>query len=227
MTDLTIIGGQAATVPTREMVAAIHRVALIMDGEAPHSDAARHLELVIGDALETMGSMSLSSWNDSPTQASNERDRVVRNLASARGLLARYPDLSTRAHQMFSVVQKAGDFLSLMGMFSAAPSKVRSRGDTETYLVLHPGTGLIKIGRTTDIRKRLAALQCGAGQPLAVLGVIPGDVERELHIRFAGLRVHGEWFEDRNGLISAYAKSVGTVPDSVQASEPQAEGVSQ
>lgn len=93
----------------------------------------------------------------------------------------------------------------ILGNKTAVERKTES---TSTYIVRHPVTRLIKIGRTNDVPGRLKALQTGAGAILATLAVIPGDVESNLHKKFAALRRHGEWFEDVGGAISAYAKTM-------------------
>lgn len=223
MSDLTTTrGGQSATVPTREMAALINRLASIMDGEASYEDAAHHLELVIDDAVETMSNMNRASWDESPITAKKDSDRVIQNLVAVRAILTHYPSLAARAHQMHLLVEMARTYLYLMGVFSSMEPKARTRGDIITYLVRHPGTGLIKIGRTRDIRTRLSALECGAGQALTVLGVIDGDVERALHRRFANLREHGEWFSDPDGVISGHALSAGYLPEDLQARVPPA-----
>jgi hypothetical protein len=56
----------------------------------------------------------------------------------------------------------------------------------------------VKIGITTDVSKRIQALETGYGKPLTVLGVIPGasvEDERGLHARFGRHRLLGEWFK--------------------------------
>ncbi len=65
------------------------------------------------------------------------------------------------------------------------------------YFIEAPATGLVKIGKTTDLQKRFAALSTQSPTPLRVLKTIPGysDEERALHERFAKHRRHGEWFE--------------------------------
>lgn len=65
-------------------------------------------------------------------------------------------------------------------------------GSTEGY----PGS-LVKIGVTTDLRKRLQTFQSGSPVRLAVLWAVPGDqsVELWLHREFSVERRHGEWFE--------------------------------
>ncbi len=58
-------------------------------------------------------------------------------------------------------------------------------------------TGEIKIGKSTFPRGRLLSLQTGSAYPLEIVALIPegGDeLEQELHVRFAHLRMAGEWF---------------------------------
>jgi hypothetical protein len=56
----------------------------------------------------------------------------------------------------------------------------------------------IKIGTTTDLRRRAAALNA------TVLARYPGSYSKEarLHARFADLRRHGEWFEPGPELLA-------------------------
>ncbi len=57
----------------------------------------------------------------------------------------------------------------------------------------------IKIGRSNNLKNRIASLQTANPKPLKVLGVKRGaetTVERELHERFSAMRGNGEWFED-------------------------------
>lgn len=88
--------------------------------------------------------------------------------------------------------------------FEAAKSSHKSTA-IKTYFFKNPITGLIKIGRTIDIKTRKQSVQCGAGIDLVVIAVIEGDIENELHKQFADYREHGEWFNDTDGLIEQYA----------------------
>lgn len=78
-----------------------------------------------------------------------------------------------------------------------------------TYFIQHPKTSLIKIGKSVCPESRLLQLEGGAGARLKLLGSIAGDKEKELHEKFAHLRQHGEWFEDRNGAISKLVVFLG------------------
>lgn len=71
------------------------------------------------------------------------------------------------------------------------------------------GAGLIKIGVTTDVDKRIRSLENSSPVLLEFLGCYPGtrSDERALHDRFKHLRRHGEWFDDCAELI-AYIESV-------------------
>ena len=55
----------------------------------------------------------------------------------------------------------------------------------------------VKVGRTGDIKRRLAQLQVGNPLPVTLHGYCARDVERSAHehLEICGVeRVHGEWF---------------------------------
>lgn len=54
----------------------------------------------------------------------------------------------------------------------------------------------VKIGRATDIARRLESLQTGGALPLKLLAVAAGGEteERALHFRYRHTRIRGEWF---------------------------------
>ena len=71
------------------------------------------------------------------------------------------------------------------------------------------GPPRIKIGlAATSVSRRIAELQTGSPVKLELLHKLPVEnplmVEREMHNRFAHLRVHGEWFDDSSGEIAAF-----------------------
>ena len=73
----------------------------------------------------------------------------------------------------------------------------------KTYILSNKATGLLKIGRTSDVKTRISALECGAGARLELLLVIEEDVENKLHKHFNSLRMQGEWFAD-DGRIAKF-----------------------
>lgn len=77
---------------------------------------------------------------------------------------------------------------------SAAAVEPQSR----VYLIgAESGGGLVKIGRSYWVAKRLEDIQRMSPVRLAVLWSTPGDGEMEtrLHRAFAARRSHGEWFD--------------------------------
>lgn len=79
----------------------------------------------------------------------------------------------------------------------------------------------IKIGMGVCIASRIGDLQVGSASRLKCLGYIECfdsmvSTERELHTRFAGLRLRGEWFRDDPELrafIATHAKPWPLHPD--------------
>ena len=63
------------------------------------------------------------------------------------------------------------------------------------YFVRASLTGLVKIGTTTDLKGRIAALETGSG-PLETLATRPGGRREEklLHERHGAAWVFGEWY---------------------------------
>lgn len=66
----------------------------------------------------------------------------------------------------------------------------------ELYFVGNKKGGLVKIGVTRDMNKRITSLECGCGAPLDILSVTRGfgGFETPLHYLFDDLRQMGEWF---------------------------------
>jgi hypothetical protein len=67
------------------------------------------------------------------------------------------------------------------------------------YVLGSPGSNTVKIGRTTNLAKRVAEIQRMSPVPLVALWTHPGghELETRLHRHFAGFRSHGEWFTFR------------------------------
>lgn len=71
------------------------------------------------------------------------------------------------------------------------------RRDEFLYVIGVPGSGIVKIGRTGDVEKRLRTLRNSSPNPIELLwcGRGSGDIEPALHERFRRYRTHGEWFD--------------------------------
>lgn len=71
-----------------------------------------------------------------------------------------------------------------------------------TYILEAEGTGTVKIGKTSDLRQRVATLRNGLPVRLHLVRFIHGqDHEHRLHKMFAEYRLHGEWFQKSDELV--------------------------
>lgn len=52
----------------------------------------------------------------------------------------------------------------------------------------------VKIGITDNLAARLADIQACSPFPLMVIALAGGDLEKDLHAKYAQRRLHGEWF---------------------------------
>jgi hypothetical protein len=85
------------------------------------------------------------------------------------------------------------------------------KAEAEVGLIYFVGFGgRIKIGFTTNLERRLSALQTSCPAPLTIQATIPGTrlEEKRLHKRFAHLKLSGEWFRLSKTIIN-YIASVG------------------
>jgi hypothetical protein len=68
-----------------------------------------------------------------------------------------------------------------------------------TYLIRQGGHGgPFKVGKTTDIKRRMAELQTASPYPLYLVDIMVGDHENFLHGELDYLRLEGEWFDGSN-----------------------------
>jgi hypothetical protein len=65
---------------------------------------------------------------------------------------------------------------------------------TTTYFLKHPGTGLVKMGRSQNVDHRRRDLEMASGCALQVVATLAGDHEKYFHSEFATVRRLGEWF---------------------------------
>lgn len=65
------------------------------------------------------------------------------------------------------------------------------------YFIQGESGGPVKIGYTTDIKRRLKELQSGSIDILQILLVVPGNkvYEQYLHSKFENYRLKGEWYK--------------------------------
>lgn len=84
-------------------------------------------------------------------------------------------------------------------VYAAKPSPAERKGSVVYFFRSGP---FIKIGTTMNLKHRLQNVQTSHPTPIVLAGSTKGDkrLERELHRRFAALRVNGEWFREVDDL---------------------------
>jgi len=184
----------------------------IQAGTAPMGVVYEWAFKVVALASQKVGSIDLGDLDHMDrAQARAALDEIESGREYLRGIAPafdNYPYIAAVMKFHLSALFYAEATLIPFYILTNKAAVARKDESTSTYIVRHPMTGLIKIGRTNDVPGRLKSLQTGAGAILATLAVIPSDVESKLHKKFAAFRRHGEWFEDVGGAISDYAKTM-------------------
>lgn len=100
--------------------------------------------------------------------------------------------------RMVANVEALFPFSSIKWAHVDIASMLSKEDDTTdcVYFIEAVGSGRVKIGIASTLRHRISSIACHSPFPLIALLTIPGNEkeERELHKRFAHLRVHREWF---------------------------------
>jgi hypothetical protein len=84
------------------------------------------------------------------------------------------------------------------------------------YAIGEPNGSRVKIGQTSNLRNRMSDYQTHSPIPLDVLWTYSGGLvlERMLHVEFAHLCVHGEWFDfgdkDPVSTIEGFVRTINT-----------------
>jgi hypothetical protein len=90
--------------------------------------------------------------------------------------------------------------------------KRKTQANREVYFVQAETLGLIKIGVANQASRRFVSLQADSPDPLRLLGIMTcenhGALEFTLHLRFAHLRVRGEWFRPDPELLAFIEENV-------------------
>lgn len=80
----------------------------------------------------------------------------------------------------------------------------------KTYLIKCEESGLIKIGKTKNMKARLSMLQTGSSSKLKLIHVFDEDIEKALHLKFKSSRKKGEWFDVNPHHVISFAKKLTT-----------------
>ncbi len=145
---------------------------------------------------------------------------MQRKSAEAR-VKARLPEDQARQHWMntrLTIPQALAKMpgwvrqsaYNTFGKRGLAPGRPKKGDDGKIYFIRANGKGAVKIGYAVSVLKRVRALQISHRHRLAVVGVMKGTQkdEKDLHKRFAHLRLGGEWFDCKADLLEFLA----TVP---------------
>lgn len=90
-----------------------------------------------------------------------------------------------------------------------------------TYFLHDPRRNLLKIGRSTNVQKRVAGIRTASGANCKLLGTLDGDLESEWHRRFASERKLGEWFEVTPSMAELLRSTFGWRIKAARNDEPQ------
>ena len=80
-------------------------------------------------------------------------------------------------------------------------------GSVVYFVGADEGSGAVKIGWSTDLKKRMSALNTGSSRALTLLAWVRGGrvVEAHFHKAFKASRVNGEWFKRTPDLVALIA----------------------
>lgn len=72
------------------------------------------------------------------------------------------------------------------------------------YCIKHHERKAVKIGTSSNPRRRFRQLQTGSSDPLTLFDSMPGDriLEQVFHEYFADRRLTGEWFDNSDNAVS-------------------------
>lgn len=92
-----------------------------------------------------------------------------------------------------NIVGKRFSMEDLLSIFlNMEKPDINEKEKIKTY-IMSDATGLFKIGRSTDIQRRLLTLKIG-NPTIRLKFYINGDFEKELHNKFTSKHIIGEWF---------------------------------
>ncbi len=187
-------------------------IAGLMDGAAPSNIAIEVAFKSIAYAAHLAGDFD-TSLIDAMTkgEAREALDRIESgraHLQQIEPIFSKYPLIAATIKNLLHTMFYAEATLIPFYLAGNREVKQNAGGQVKTYIVSNPVTGMLKIGRSADVERRIKALQTGAGAALSIVAILDGDHEAALHARFAGMRRHGEWFEDADGKIASFAETM-------------------
>ena len=182
-----------------------------------HRDAIRTWRETVARVVERHGCAPLvRDWlQASPKRQDNIGRRLFPALRHELRLLAERLAEELRARNG-ELLELADEALKLQFLRTDLEERQNDRDATEPtarqgFVYLIAGGDAVKIGYSEQHpnRSRLPELQIASWHELRLLGLIVGpiDKERELHKRFARLRIRGEWFQHAAEIVDYFREN--------------------
>lgn len=99
------------------------------------------------------------------------------------------------------------DILMSATILEDTRTRIKSLEEQQTYLMKDHTTGLIKIGKSNNPRKREKTLQSEKPQ-ITLFASHDKNIEKELHAKYKNKRIRGEWFnlsdKDLKDIVKTY-----------------------
>lgn len=133
------------------------------------------------------------------------------------------PHARIRAREAVEQERSRADFFARLDA-ERADGKSKDR-KVFVYFLSAEEAGVVKIGVTDDLDRRIGSITRMSPLPLELLLAIPGDhkVESQMHERFKAQRLHGEWFSTTDGKILEFiAAYVPHDPETGEITDPVA-----
>lgn len=130
------------------------------------------------------------------TSAPKEVANALKEIRRDRLYREHFDDFYVYCARRFGMRPERVDQLMHNTYIEAVEQSGKQKDKRRQYVYFMQGAGLVKIGVANDVGKRMRDLQCGSPILLSLIGFMVGDErhEKDLHVKFAHLRQHGEWF---------------------------------
>ena len=185
----------------------VSKIDSVKNGSASHEDACECAMYFVGNMMSVFNLSATIAVNDG--FCSKDLEVALQLFDDARSFArasATFFDSYPFCKKIICDAIVTSGYAESVLIVLPANKTIGSVDRTKTYIVKHPSSSLIKIGKSVNPVSRIKSLSTGAGCDLDVLSIIDGDMESALHNKFSSLRVFGEWFKD-DGSIFEFVKN--------------------
>ncbi len=155
--------------------------------------------------------------NDYVTHRGQKFGAVPQSIIAFTSNPASVPRILMSAFHIQRTYDEVGRLTREESLHRGAPLPDLTRG---IYFLRAGEQGNIKIGKTYDLKARLASLQTGSPEPLHLLAFVnclevdPTEAEAMLHKKFQHHRLQGEWFMPADELLE-FVRGLGMSSEAV------------